>query len=304
VICSGCERWNLTPFEERWEAIEECERRYRGTTLRVSTENIGLARLRDGVELVRIGKPLRPEFAAWRYAKPFLRRRRKTLATSAGVTLASGALAAVGLSSAVTLVAATPYLIFPAILAADAVAEHLRERVVARVAEGRGDIRPVRERHLNRMEFVPDGETWKLLVAHESGMLLLDGTRARQSAAQLLAAMNRQGATSDEVQDAVKEIESAGDSDRFILRSARLREARRRSAYRWDHLELGLLNLTATERIALEMASHEDAERLAMEGELSALEQAWQDAEEIAAIADSLLLPKSLLSRILSKGKG
>ena len=28
VVCRGCERWNLTPIEERWEAIEECERFY------------------------------------------------------------------------------------------------------------------------------------------------------------------------------------------------------------------------------------------------------------------------------------
>src|SRR5688572_21345683 len=26
VICSRCGQWNLTPLEERWEALEECER--------------------------------------------------------------------------------------------------------------------------------------------------------------------------------------------------------------------------------------------------------------------------------------
>jgi hypothetical protein len=49
VICRGCERWNLTPLEERWEAIEQAERLFRETTLRVSTEHIGLARLREGL---------------------------------------------------------------------------------------------------------------------------------------------------------------------------------------------------------------------------------------------------------------
>lgn len=28
VVCRRCERWNLSPLEIRWEAIEECERRY------------------------------------------------------------------------------------------------------------------------------------------------------------------------------------------------------------------------------------------------------------------------------------
>ncbi|MDQ3950778.1 MAG: hypothetical protein M3282_10575, partial [Gemmatimonadota bacterium] len=76
VVCPSCARWNLTPLEERWEAIEACERLYRGTRLRASTDNVGLARLREGLELVRIGSPLRPEFAAWRYGAKFGRRRR------------------------------------------------------------------------------------------------------------------------------------------------------------------------------------------------------------------------------------
>jgi hypothetical protein len=66
VVCRKCERWNLTPFEERWEAIEDAERAFRSTRIRVSTDNIGMARLRDGTDLVRIGAPMRPEFAAWR----------------------------------------------------------------------------------------------------------------------------------------------------------------------------------------------------------------------------------------------
>ena len=63
MVCRRCERWNLTPLEERWEAVEACERLFEETRLRVSTENIGLARHAEGLELVRIGRPLRPEFA-------------------------------------------------------------------------------------------------------------------------------------------------------------------------------------------------------------------------------------------------
>ncbi|MDQ3516364.1 MAG: hypothetical protein M3403_06270, partial [Gemmatimonadota bacterium] len=77
VVCRGCERWNLTPLEERWEAVEECERAFSDTKLRVSTDNIGLARTREGLELVRIGAPKRPEMAAWRYGDQFGRRRRR-----------------------------------------------------------------------------------------------------------------------------------------------------------------------------------------------------------------------------------
>ena len=75
VVCRRCERWNLTPLEERWEAVETCEKLFRGTRVRVSSENIGLAKHAEGLELVRIGEPLRPEFAAWRYGDQFGRRR-------------------------------------------------------------------------------------------------------------------------------------------------------------------------------------------------------------------------------------
>src|SRR4028119_1308710 len=71
AVCSRCARWNLSPLETRWEAIEECERLFRDARLRVSPAHAGLARLRDGTELVRIGRPLRPELAAWRYGEQF-----------------------------------------------------------------------------------------------------------------------------------------------------------------------------------------------------------------------------------------
>ena len=52
--------------------------------------------------------------------------------------------------------------------------------------------------------------------------------------------------------------------------------------------------MPVADRLALEMASHEEAERRAMEGELQALEKAWREAEEIAGIADSLALPAGI----------
>src|SRR5437764_5490868 len=92
VVCPHCERWNLSPLEERWEAIEDAERLYRDTRKRVATDNIGLAKLRDGTTIVRIGEPLRPEFAAWRYGDQFGRRRRnQMLIAGAGI----GALSAI-----------------------------------------------------------------------------------------------------------------------------------------------------------------------------------------------------------------
>src|SRR3954466_3674262 len=96
VVCRKCERWNLTPLEERWEAIEECERAFSATRLRVSTDQVGLARLKEGTELVRIGEPQRPEMAAWRYGDQFGRRRRRQFAIVGGVIVVAGAAAISG----------------------------------------------------------------------------------------------------------------------------------------------------------------------------------------------------------------
>src|SRR5689334_25274602 len=80
VVCVRCTRWNLTPLEERWEAIEQCERIFRETKLRVSSDNIGMARLKEGLELIRVGKALRPELVVWRYAAANQARRLRSAA--------------------------------------------------------------------------------------------------------------------------------------------------------------------------------------------------------------------------------
>jgi hypothetical protein len=42
------------------------------------------------------------------------------------------------------------------------------------------------------------------------------------------------------------------------------------------------------------MSAHEESERRALEGELHVLEEAWREADEIAAIADDMFLPTSV----------
>src|SRR5688572_17831855 len=87
AVCRACGQWNLAPIEERWEAVEECERLFRSVRTRASTDEIGLARIEEtsgAVDLVRIGEPLRPEFAAWRFGTKLLPRRRRALIQLAG----------------------------------------------------------------------------------------------------------------------------------------------------------------------------------------------------------------------------
>ena len=99
VVCRHCAKWNLVPFESRLESIDACERLFRDTPTRYSTDNIGLARVKEGLELVRIGPAQRPEFAGWRYGDQFRRRRRRNLLIGVGgAALVGGAVLAPGLS--------------------------------------------------------------------------------------------------------------------------------------------------------------------------------------------------------------
>jgi len=74
----------------RWEALEACEKIFHGTRVRVSADNVGLARHPDGLELVWIGEPLRQEFAAWRYGDQFGRRRKRQTLVGVGIAAVFG----------------------------------------------------------------------------------------------------------------------------------------------------------------------------------------------------------------------
>ncbi len=305
VVCPHCRQWNLTPIEERFEAVEECERLFADTITRLSTENIGLAVLRRGLELVRIGRPLRPEFAAWRYTGNFLHRQTRGY-LSQGARIAGGGLAAVGGGAAFAAAFSSSSIIltlgpgvYPAIAAVPVIGilmarDYLKnDRVVGRFSR-EGQVLTVRARHAGTAEIhLAGGDAATLSVPHDGGRVTFDGAEAMHAATVILANSNNHGGNKIVVDDAVRQIEASGSVEQF-LESATRRGGQRRgrmlgtlSRYRG----LGAMNLSLTERLALEMAVHEETERRAMEGELEVLEEAWRDAEEIAAISDGELTP-------------
>jgi hypothetical protein len=310
VVCPRCGRWNLTPLEERWEAIEQCERLYRGTRLRASTENIGLARLREGLELVRIGSPLRPEFAAWRYSAKFGRRRREAqlvAGTGAALTVAAGAAAApiigpalaMGALSIVAVPGVTTALAVIPILGTLALRDYLQhERVIGRVVGPKRRVLTVRAKHLEYAELRVrrDGSEPSLTLPHDGGWSDIEGAASLRTLGQLMAGANRLGATTAQVREAVRDVDDAGDAATYLARTSTKggwRSTRIMSLLN-EMRGLGALRLSASERLALEMALNEESEYRALQGELAQLEAAWRDAEQIAAIADNLLLPESV----------
>ncbi len=291
VVCRRCERWNLSPFDERWEVIEACERLFRDAKKRVSSDNIGLAKLDDGLELVRIGEPLRPEFAAWRYGDQFGRRRRQAILVGVGIGAVAGGIMIGG--AAVGIAGGGGYWIYQVI---DGIAkQYRRRRIVAHVPTEDGRRLIVRGSHLDRVSLTPDAQStvgWTLHLTHSQGVAVLSDHHATRAAALIMPSVNRKGASRRNVQEAVREIESLRDPALFLKAVAAGPDqsgfgyrSYRRSGQK------GVRGLRLATRLAVEMAVNEEHERIALEGELALLEEAWKDAEEIAAIADSLTIP-------------
>jgi hypothetical protein len=338
VVCRKCERWNLTPIEERWEAIEECERLFVSTRLRVSTDNIGLAKLREGLELVRIGNALRPEMAAWRYGDQFGRRRRKHILLSGAAIAVIGGILVLG--PATGIVAGGGWGSWQLINALHQGYQNRRVRARLRLPSS-DEIVPIRKKQLGKVAVVRAEESWALRVPVPAGRgrfypivdaddwsnwdssgdssrdswhtwgrrrrstkevpgrtVLYTGPEALQAASKLLPAINEKGARSEEVQLAVELIADAGDPsklfERYATTSVRVK-ARATAGGEYGHV---IDRLPKEVRIALEMASHEEQERRALEGELALLEAAWREAEEIAKIADDMFLPDTTTARL------
>ena len=318
VVCRKCERWNLTPLEERWEAIEECERAFCDTKRRVSTDNIGLARLREGTELVRIGEPQRPEMAAWRYGDQFGRRWRRQMAIGAvpGMVLpivgqwgiAAGLLGAGMAMPVVYSVYVLSHVLFKS-----------RARVQVDMVDGAPASVSLLRLRRTRIFADDDGIRLELPVADtamaSTGMRITQGGMAREYtgddalriAARVLPYMNRQGGSRAEVTRAVNRLEESSNCIDVFRRAAATIERRDVSYRLVAPKRNALVSLSMSDRLALEMAAHEDAERRALEGELHVLEAAWTDAEVIAGIADDLLLPDSVatdLARLKKEADG
>ena len=321
VICTRCGRWNLTPLEERWEAIDESERLFRGTRLRMSTDNVGLARFRGGFEIVRIGPALLPEIASWRYGTRLTRFEPEETDVRHGLFMRGAKLIARATAGALVGYAHAVGFSDDAVLR---MRTFRRGRgVMLRANDEFGHPIVVRYEHLGAAELVrPEKDApWQLKLAHDSGVATLAESPALRVAGKMLATLNVGVASHAEVQHAISKLDDAGDPEGYFTRVASL--AMRTSWGRFpdakdegaaqphgsfsERLALQLANrsfwgrggtgsdektplfrLPAVDRLALEMAANEDIERRALLGELEALHAAWKDAEEIAAIADEM----------------
>jgi hypothetical protein len=290
VICDSCARWNLSPLEERWEAIDECERQFRRTRIRVSTQNIGLVELRSGVTLIRIGKPLWPEFAAWRYGRRFSRRRVKT-----GLAAGSIVTGALGVTAGIAAAGFGGVAFIMAYAAGIWLGDEGHKRRPATTIRVGNRLCYLTQDHAEATRIFADGrDSYGLAFHHSEGVELLRGPEVRRVLGHVIPTLSPFGGDRDQVTDAINMIDRAGSAE-YCIRET-LASANRTSGF--------FTPLPLQSRLALEMSLQEEGERRALEGELAALERAWREAEQIAEIADSLLMPGDVLERMTGLRKG
>lgn len=287
VVCRKCERWNLSPLEERWEAIEACDRAFANTRMRVSTEEIGLARLADGLELVRIGHPLRPEFAAWRYGDQFGRRRKRAYLMGGAIAVVAGGI----------IIGGTATGIFSGAILSQSgnfVNLFVNARTRLRIRTLDGDVLKLRNNDFLETRILPGESGGYTVRIGKKKQRVFEGAEGERIAGLIVPKMNSTGGNREVVKQAVSLIETEGGPEPF-LHAAIAPDAAARfmpSGRNAKKFEPGAIaKLPKATKLAIEMALHEERERRALEGELQLLETAWREAEEVARIADNLLVP-------------
>ena len=306
VVCRHCAKWNLVPFESRLESIDACERLFRDTPTRYSTDNIGLARAKDGLELVRIGQAQRPEFAGWRYGEQYRRRRRNAfLLGAAGVAAGMGAIAA--LSAFGFAAASGGYLSYQLVKAGWDAGLNRQARFLLPDPDpaARETVRLDRS-HLKHATISWEDGTPSLDLPHpkhlKKGDFVLSyrGADLQSVGRRAVAGLNLLVGGRSQLQEGSRILaENHGDLSAWLRRRTySLTDVpasgapKHWSNYTAPYLVLDKLN--AGDRMALELWMNEDIERQWLEGELTLLEREWRQAEELAKISDALAVPESV----------
>lgn len=312
MVCTKCGRWNLAPLDERGGAIEACEKLYHDTVLRKSTGEVGLARLPSGLQLVRIGRPVFPEYADWRYGGRFKRRQWIARGTTAAAVVGMvgfvwgvpAALSALGAGAV-----STQWLIH----LWNAWQQEVRARRVI------GSYYPSLDRpsepllgaHLHGLTIEAEDPTaWRLELPKVKRQLLQ--TRVERKYRYTLLGVplhseipNLQTlAHGDETRlltTTISQINRGGGSGGTVKTALEYYDADRGDLFQrigdtvhaqGKRHRMLVAKLPAPIRLALEIQLAEKRDSAWLDGELATLTAAWKEAEEIAAIADRLTGPE------------
>ncbi len=304
AVCRTCNRWSLSPIEERWEALEELEKLVTDRARLLSkTDNIALMRV-DGLDVVRVGSANLTEEAWWRYGREFTKRREAYKKVTFAGSVAAGAIIWGGWATG-GLGWLGAWLLWEN--APDSVASMARWLRFGSTAWS-GEQRcsncgfliqnlEFRERSKTILEPVREGPgvlgiARRCPVCHEikGGGLHLTGPEGEHAVRRMLAHQHHRGAGEKQVKSATRLIHEAGspeDLTRIVVRDGR-----------------ALSDVQRTGAIALEIAANESVERRLLEMELGELEAHWRQEEELAGIIDGELTPLPMMESLRRRVSG
>ena len=290
VICQRCARWNLTPFDTREAAIAALETMAAHGRVAATSEQVALVRA-GAYDVVRVGRPRRPEYATWRYGERVKARERERLKFIVPATaVAIGGMVAFNFA----IGGGMAYFLGQVPGMADSlytnmVGNRKVPNVEPPVCEKCGQPMVLRAKHLQHARLTHSTHADLALLlscpsCHVYGAQI-EGPDAEQALRAGLTFVNlKKGKrVKRKAEEAAGYVDRHGGPEQFIRLTTRI--------------EKPVGTLVGAEALALEMAVDEQSE-------LRELERQWQQAEEIANIADSLLIDPAVEERLKRLKKG
>lgn len=279
VICQRCSRWNLTAVDERLDTIAALDRMAAGGRVAATSAQVALIRV-GPYDVVRVGKPPRVEMASWRYGERLKARERERLKVIVPV-----AVAVIGVSIVINAAAGGSMGAFMGQIPNIANGIYIwtvgnrKVAIEPPICARCGQVMALRAKHVKTARLQRTTRTdLALLVICPSCKgegALLEGGDAETALRSGLTYVNLRQSRKlkKKAEAAAQQVDASGGPEPFLVR-----EAQR---------EVKLDTYKGAEALALEMAVDEQAE-------LRELERQWRDAEEIADIADNLLVDPAI----------
>jgi hypothetical protein len=271
-VCANCLRWNCVPLEDRWEALEACERATQGASaLLLATAHLALVQV-GSARFIRVGAPPPVELAEWRYSERldrFLPQPRGWVARLLALPERPvGGYSAHGVPLFTPLSwVGSPFLDHGGLLTALLLAVPLAP--VCPACGGPLALEPASFSDV-RLALERDGPAVQAVCGLCGAEAQVPLSAARPTLRAGLAMVNRDQRAVRRVQRAAGAIERAGGGEAFVRELARAAP------------QLG--SLPPHDRLSLWMSLEEAAEAEALEAE-------WKEAEGLAAIIDDELTP-------------
>lgn len=287
----------------------------------MSTGEIGLAKLKEGIILVRIGEPVFPEYASWRYGRMFVRRDRTSAfsAQAGGAAVLATLLLLGGPLLAISGAGATAYVAYR--LGKVGVRRLTGLHRLGPIPLADGSTQTLNVSRARRARVVAtEGGGWTLALpefAASTGLETVDDVLSDeeiQDGFGLRGGTRRYDLVAPAHAEAVARrvmpvVNAAGGDDDMVRGASKLHE-------QWEgRIGETVSKLVTFQRrpmqllgephlsLAFEMSVYEDQERRWLQTELYLLKAAWKEAERLAAIADDLALPEWLDERIAALRK-